>query len=142
MSFRQWSSAARFGGPGVLLGLALAWLLSGQRGVHAQASSASAVDRARPVAAGQVADSGGTIAMIAPLHTGSPEGTAQRLYLIDTKSRAFAVYRIDPTHDKGTIKLEGVRKFHWDMQLEAFNNQEPDVHTIATAVKAAGGQSR
>jgi len=142
MSLRQWSAVARFGGPGVVLGLALAWSIGGQRGVHAQGSLPARPDRPLPVAPSPVGESGGTLAMISALPGGNG-ATGQLLYLIDTKSRAFAVYRIDPTHTKGTIKLEGVRQYHhWDMKLAEFRNQEPDVLSIESAVKAAGSQTR
>ncbi|MDR3637760.1 MAG: hypothetical protein P4L84_28395 [Isosphaeraceae bacterium] len=138
MSLRQCNMAARYGGPGLLLGLVLAWSIGGQRGLHAQATAPSPLDRARPVSSAPVGEAGGTLAMISPLQAGSPSATGQLLYLIDTKSRAFAVYRIDPAHDKGTIKLEGVRQYHWDMKLSQFNNQDPEVAVIESAVKAAG----
>ena len=48
----------------------------------------------RPLAGG---DSNGTMALVT-----SPSGSAQWLYLIDTKSRAFAIYRVDPTNPKGS----------------------------------------
>ena len=47
----------------------------------------------------------------------------QWLYLIDTKKRAFAVYRIDPSNAKGTVKLEASRQYKWDLELEHYNNQ-------------------
>jgi len=142
MSLSRWSAAARFGGPGVLLGLALAASIGGQRGLHAEGAGAAAIERPRPVPTAPAADTGGVLAMTAPLHQGSANGTGQLLYLIDTKSRAFAVYRIDPAQDKGTIKLEGVRQFHWDMKLAEFNNQKPEVDAIEAAVKAAGVRAR
>jgi hypothetical protein len=123
-------------------GLVLAWSIGGPRGLHAQATPPGSVDRPRAAAATPAVEAGGTVAMIAPVQPGSPGATGQLLYLIDTKTRAFAVYRIDPAHDKGTIKLEGVRQYHWDMKLAEFNNQKPEVAAIESAVKAAGSQNR
>lgn len=142
MSLRQWSTVARFGGPGVVLGLALAWSIGGQRGAHADGPVPALPERPRAAASLPVGESGGTLALISPLQPGSNGATGQLLYLIDTKSRAFAVYRIDPAHTKGTIKLEGVRQYNWDMKLAEFRNQDPDVLTIESAVKAAGTQTR
>ena len=42
----------------------------------------------RPLAGGET---NGTLALVT-----SPSGSVQWLYLIDTKSQAFAVYRVDP----------------------------------------------
>lgn len=142
MSLRQWGAAARFGGPGLLLGLLLAGSFGGQSGLRAQAAAPSAADRGRPGAGTTVGEANGTLAMIAPLQAGASNGAGQLLYLIDTKTRALAVYRIDPAHDKGTIKLEGVRQYQWDLMLTEFNNQKPEVATIESAVKAAGAQNR
>jgi hypothetical protein len=64
--------------------------------------------------------------------TGSP---AQWLYLIDTKKRAFAIYRIDPSNPKGTVKLEASRQYKWDLELEHYNNQAPEPAAIEATVK-------
>lgn len=142
MSWRQWSTAARFGGPGVLLGLILAGSLGAPAGLHAQAASPALADRARAAGGAVTAESNGTLALIAPMPA-SPQGAAsQLLYVIDTKTRAFAVYRIDPAHDKGTIKLEGVRQYQWDLMLTEYNNQEPQVAATKSAVSAVGVQKR
>ena len=55
---------------------------------------------------------GGVIALTTP--TGGP---AQLLYLIDTRSKAFAIYRVDPTNAKGAVKLEAARQYQWDLKL-------------------------
>lgn len=142
MSSREWSAAARFGGPGIILGLALAWSIGGQRGAHADGPVPALPERGRIGAPAPTGESGGTLAMISQLPPGPNGAAGQLLYVIDTKSRAFAVYRIDPNHAKGTIKLEGVRQYNWDMKLDEYRNQEPDVLTIESAVKAAGSRSR
>ena len=56
--------------------------------------------------------------------------------LIDTKSHAFAIYRLDPTDHKGTVKLEAARQYQWDMKLEHYNNQSPEPAAIESMVKA------
>lgn len=141
MLWRQWKTAARFGGPGVLLGLALAWLIGGQRGL-AQGDPQRRSDRLRPAAIVPAGESSGISAIISPLQPGSPVATAQLLYLIDTKARAFAIYQIDPAQGKSTIKLQGVRQFHWDLQLGEWNNHEPQVQEVEAAVKAASPKTR
>ena len=53
----------------------------------------------------------------------NPTGPVQWLYLIDTKQKSFAVYRIDPTNPKGSVRLEASRKYRWDLELDEYNNQ-------------------
>jgi len=76
-------------------------------------------------------DSNGTLALIA-----NPAGSVQWLYLIDTKKRAFAVYRLDPANPKGMVKLEASRQYRWDLELEQYNNQAPEPADIEARVKA------
>jgi hypothetical protein len=72
----------------------------------------------------------------------STGGPVQWLYLIDTKSRAFAVYRVDPTSSKGTVKLEASRQYQWDLKLEHYNNQAPEPDAIKATVKALADPSQ
>ena len=62
-------------------------------------------------------------------------GQTQWLYLIDTKTRAFALYRIDPTNSKGIVKLEASRQYEWDLKLEHYNNQPPEPDAIKATVQ-------
>jgi hypothetical protein len=133
----------RFGLPGLIVGVALAWFV-GVRGPEAAAQSggggappahpggARPVEGARPAGARPSAggDSNGTLALI----TSTP-GPAQLLYLIDTKERAFALYRIDPTNTKGVVKLEASRQYKWDLKLEHYNNQAPEPDAIKATVE-------
>ena len=66
----------------------------------------------------------------------APSGSAQWLYLIDTKSHAFAIYRVDPSNPKGSVKLEAARQYQWDLKLEHYNNQAPEPAAIESMVKA------
>jgi hypothetical protein len=134
----------RFGLPGLLLGVSIAWI-SGARAPEAVAQSRSSgtsaptsgaparsleggrSQAARPITGG---DSNGTLALIT-----SSGGPVQWLYLIDTKTRAFAVYRIDPTSTKGTVKLEASRQYQWDLKLEHYNNQAPEPDAIKATLK-------
>ncbi len=130
-----WSSAVRFGLPGLILGLGVSWGLIGGRGLWAQSSlpSGNGADRLRATAAN---DPSGMIAL-----TTSVPGTsssAQLLYLIDTRSRAFAIYRIDPSNPKGTIRLEAERQYQWDLKLTKYNNDGIQPEDIESAVKAGG----
>jgi hypothetical protein len=135
----------RYGLPGMLLGIGLAWS-SGVRGpeVAAQTGSGGVAtanpgsartsdpNRApapRPTAGGEV---NGTLALI------TTSGPAQWLYLIDTKDRAFALYRIDPTNSKGIVKLEASRQYKWDLKLEHYNNQAPEPDAIKATVETLG----
>ncbi|MFI5456761.1 MAG: hypothetical protein ACHRXM_15045 [Isosphaerales bacterium] len=143
MVIRIDSGVARFGLPGVIVGVALAWV-SGVRGPEASAQSggggapsthpgkARPSEGTRPSAARPSAggDSNGTLALIT-----STAGPAQWLYLIDTKDRAFALYRIDPTNTKGVVKLEASRQYKWDLKLEHYNNQAPEPDAIKATVE-------
>jgi len=71
----------------------------------------------------------GTLALI------TTAGQSQWLYLIDTKDRAFALYRIDPTNSKGIVKLEASRQYKWDLKLEHYNNQAPEPDAIKATVE-------
>lgn len=133
----------RFGVPGVLLGLALAWVM-GARGPEAAAQTDGQAGTSKP-AAGRAAepsrpqgaralaggDAGGTLALI----TSSSMGPAQWLYLIDTKDRSFAIYRVDPSNPKGIVKLEASRQYRWDLKLEHYNNQAPEPDAIKATVE-------
>jgi hypothetical protein len=136
---------ARYGLPGLVLGMGLAWV-SGARGpeVAAQTGSAGSTTASsgtarsndankapapRPTAGGEV---NGTLALI------TTAGQAQWLYLIDTKDRAFALYRIDPTNPKGIVKLEASRQYRWDLKLEHYNNQAPEPDAIKATVETLG----
>jgi hypothetical protein len=98
-------------------------------------SPGAAVDRSRGTT--QAGDGSGTFAFTAP-----GPGNAQLFYLVDTKTKAFAVYRVDPGNAKGTIKLEATRQYQWDLKLSEYNNQEPGVAAIESTVKSLGQSSR
>ena len=138
---RVGSGVTRFGLPGLALGLALAWGAGSPGGPAAAqtgvpratgtnpgvvARSAEAT-KSQPVKA--VGEAGGTLAFIA-----NPTGPLQWLYLIDTKKRAFALYRIDT--NKGAVKLEAARQYRWDLELDQFNNQAPEPADVEARVKA------
>jgi hypothetical protein len=78
-------------------------------------------------------EAGGTIAF-----TTSTNGNVQLLYLIDTRSQAFTIYRVDST--KGTVKLDAARQYGWDLKLTGYNNLEPQVTAIESMVKTLGQQ--
>jgi len=86
------------------------------------------------------ADGQGTIAFATSSTTNL--GTSQLLYLVDTKARAFAVYRIDPANTKGAIKLEGCRQYQWDLQLSEYNNATPNVPAVESMIKTLGQPGR
>jgi hypothetical protein len=131
MPLRGWNGSVRYGLPGLLLGLALSWWGVG-RGVSVQAQPLSGAERAR-TAVTPATESGGVISFIS-----STAGSAQLLYLIDTRTRAFAIYRVDPSNPKGAVKLEGARQYNWDLKLTEFNNQPPEVAAIESTVKTLG----
>jgi hypothetical protein len=138
------SGVARFGLPGVVLGMALAWGSSfhgeqasaqtgGPRPSASSGGTARPAEATKPQAARTVAgsDSSGTLALVT-----SSLGPVQWLYLIDTKKRAFAVYRIDPANPKGTVKLEASRQYRWDLELDQYNNQGLEPSDVEARVMA------
>ena len=121
MVIADWRRALRYGLPGLIVGAALAWWAGG-RGVSAQA----------PVGVPGV-DSNGTIAF-----TTSTGGSSQLLYLIDTRSQSFAVYRVDTQSARGTgaIKLEAARLYRHDLKLSEYNNLPPEVSAVEAMVRS------
>src|SRR3954468_12794626 len=88
MPLRGWSGVVRYGVPGLLLGLAVMGGFGNVRGPSAQAENMPGLERPR-AATPSGGDASGTIAFTTP-----SGGSAQLLYLIDTRSRAFAIYRV------------------------------------------------
>jgi hypothetical protein len=123
----RWFASARLVGVGLLAGLAIAWSFGAGR-----APSAHAQGQAAPPA------EAGTIAFTAA----GPNGAGQHLYVIDTKTQAFAVYRVDPHDPKGAVRLEAARQYRWDLKLAEFNNQEPQVATIEAMVAGSAPARR
>jgi len=143
MKVRDWNGVARFGLPGLIVGVAVSWL-AGARGPELAAQTAGDVGRveaprglpARPTAGGEA---GGTMAFVT-----SPPGTQQGqwLFLVDTKAQAMAVYRVDPSNPKGMLKLEAARRYEWDLKLDQYNNQAPEPGAIEATVKASSPAGR
>ena len=117
MASVRWSSSARNAVYGVLAGVALSWGAFGRTAPIARAQGPNA------------GESSGTIAF-----TSNVNGTAQFLYVIDTKTQAFALYRIDTSNPKGVVKLEAARQYRWDLKLAEYNNQPPDVASIESMI--------
>jgi hypothetical protein len=136
MLVRNWSGAARYGLPGLILGVALAWV-GGARGPEAAAQTGHGVEPPRSSRPGLLAseETGGTMAFVT-----QPSGTSQWLYVIDTKARAFAVYRVDPNNPKGVVKLEAARQYQYDLKLEHYNNQPPEPSAIKEATLNGASQ--
>ncbi len=115
----------RYGVPGVALGVLLSW----GAGFHGEPAGARAQDgglapgtmRSSPPAAAKA--SGEANGILALITNPSAVPPIQWLYLIDTKKRAFALYRVDPTNPQGSVKLEASRHFEWDLGLDDYNNQ-------------------
>jgi hypothetical protein len=116
----DWRRGLSYGVPGVLLGLALAWWAGGNRQVSAQSGA-------------PVAESNGTIAF-----TSASNGSSQLLYLIDTRSQSFAVYRVDSQSARGggAVKLEAARQYRYDLKLSEYNNSPPEVTQVEQMVRA------
>ncbi len=144
MQGRASSGLLTYGMPGVLLGLSLAWWMGGRGDLAAAQSQGQAAtgrvsepkksQSPRPNPGGEVA---GTLAFVA-----DGAGMTQFLYVIDTRKQAFAVYRVDPTGSKGTVKLEASRQYKWDLELEHYNNQAPEPAAIEATVKTLARTTR
>ncbi len=122
MSAGHWGGAARYGLPGLAVGLMLAWWGGGH------------VPTARAQATAPASEANGTIAFVS-----TPAGSgSQTLYLIDTKVQAFAVYRVEPTGPRGsgTVKLEAARQYRYDLKLSEYNNQPPEASAVEAMVKS------
>ncbi|WP_337174353.1 hypothetical protein [Paludisphaera sp.] len=140
MKVRDWSGAARYGLPGLILGAAVAWA-GGARAPELSAQTAGEqppAARLTPPRGDRPAGTGGASDMIALL-SANPQGTpgAQFLFLVDAKSQALAVYRFDPNAPKGSLKLEAARRYEWDLKLDQYNNQAPEPGAIEASLKAA-----
>ena len=80
-------------------------------------------------------EANGTLALITGSAGSAGSSLTQWLYLIDTKARSFALYRIDPANSKGVVKLEASRQYEWDLKLEHYNNQAPEPDAIKATVQ-------
>jgi hypothetical protein len=141
------SGVTRYGVPGFVLGLVLA-CSPGFRGEPAVAQgvatrpapgnpgvAARPAEATKSQTAKAIGETSGTLAFLS-----DPAGMPLRwLYLIDTKKRAFAVYRIDT--NKGAVKLEAARQYRWDLELDQYNNQAPEPADVEARVKALGAST-
>jgi hypothetical protein len=121
MVLLDWRRVLSYGVPGLVLGLAVAWWAgAGGRDVSAQAGSPAA-------------EANGTIAF-----TSSTGGSSQLLYLIDTRSQSFAIYRVDPqaARGAGAVKLEAARQYRYDLKLSEYNNLPPEVTSVEAMIRA------
>ena len=150
MMFRIRGGMVRYGLPGLIMGVVLSWT-AGSRGPVAVAQvgrrggaaaqpnlqgrggdpgrAPASMSQTRPPTLGEA---NGTLAFISP----TAGSAAQWLYLIDTRSKAFAIYRVDPTNPKGSVKLEAARQYEWDLKLEHYNNQAPEPGAIESMVRS------
>ena len=135
----------RYGLPGIAVGMILSWgwgFRAEQAAAQGTATRSGAVagtgrggEPSRPSSSKSVAagESGGILALIANPAAGTQ---TQWLYLIDTKKRAFAIYRVDPSNPKGSVKLEASRQFRWDLDLDQYNNQGLEPADVKARVEA------
>ena len=117
MSARHWGGLARYGLPGLMAGLSLAWWAGGN-GSSARAQGRAVVPESN----------GGTIAFV----SSTAGSTSQMLYLIDTRAQSFALYRVESSGPRGsgTVKLEAARQYGGDLKLSEYNNLPPEVSAV------------
>jgi hypothetical protein len=58
-------------------------------------------------------------------------GVNQLLYLIDTKTQAFAIYQVGPA----SVKLDSARNYASDLKLTEYNNVGMGVDKVKAAVQ-------
>lgn len=133
----------RYGLPGVVLGMLMSWG-AGFHGEPAAARAQNASDRpigagagrGVPAATAKGATSGQAGDILALINNSPAVSPVQWLYLIDTKKRSFAIYRVDPTNPQGCVKLEASRQFRWDLDLDEYNNQGLEPADVKARVDA------
>ncbi len=79
----------------------------------------------------------------APASAGEPQGLAtlasppidgvQQFTVVDSATRAMAVYHVDLK--SGQITLKSVRNLRWDLQLEDFNSVAPKAREVRIQVQ-------
>lgn len=47
----------------------------------------------------------------------------QQIVVVDSQARSMAIYHVDPT--QGKLTLRSVRNLTWDLSMEQFNGQAP-----------------
>jgi hypothetical protein len=68
--------------------------------------------------------------------TGLP-GESQWLTLVNPETQSLAVYRFEPNNPRGSLKLEAVRHFRWDMMLTEYQNQPPEVSSVESMTRGS-----
>jgi len=119
----NWQRILGYSVPGLIVGVALACWVGG-RGASAQVQAQGGIPGA---------EANGTIAF-----TTSTGGSSQMLYLIDTRSQSFAVYRVESQGPRGagSVKLEAARQYRYDLKLSEYNNQPPEVSAVEAMVRS------
>ena len=117
---RRLGAILRFGMPGAVVGMALAWWgLGGSTVPSLQAQSVSQ------------APSG----LIALTTEAAGDAGGSRLVVIDPRQLSMAVYKIDGFKG-GAIKLEAARRIGGDLRLSEYNNLAPEVAAVEAMVAA------
>ena len=112
----------RIAGVWLSLGVAVGWMASGWSGSRIVAQGAANGLRAAPALNVQI--------------TGLP-GESQWLTLVNPETQSLAVYRFEPNNPRGSLKLEAVRHFRWDMMLTEYQNQPPEVSSVESMTRGS-----
>jgi len=102
----------------VILGLLVSAGLFFAVAVNCSSQDGVLAQRPEPPQMTQGDSSNQLIALSAP-----PADGIQQVVLIYSNTRSMSVYHIELA--TGEIALKGVRRFHWDLQMEEYNGQEP-----------------
>ena len=101
-----------FLGAGIVL---MAWLASGRSAVLAQGPG------------------GASAAESLIVHSFPAGDTHQHLVVIDSRTRAMAVYHVESA--SGRVTLKSVRPFGWDLELNGFNVAKPTHEEIRSMLQ-------
>ncbi len=85
-----------------------------------------------PLPAGLPSD--GHLIVLKLTETQSPQGRPQQgIVIVDPVDRVLSVYQVDL--QTLAIKLQGVRRIHWDLKMSEFNGQSPLPQEIQALVE-------
>lgn len=106
----------------LIAGATLGWLGSGWSGTRILAQPNMNATRQAPGLQFQI--------------TGTP-GQSQWLTVVNPETQSLAVYRFEPDNPRGSLKLEAVRQIRWDLMLNEYQNQPPEVSSIESMTRGS-----
>lgn len=116
-----------------ILTLMLVSVLSGNDGLRGSPAGRTGTGGHPPHSGGAMAGAtgGASAGGLMAFSKGLPDGHEQ-LILVDPHTRVLSVYHIESA--TGKTALKSVRRLEWDLQLNAFNTQDPQPLDVRTMV--------